>query len=596
MDESPYVRSRKPVMMSAGPLPAIREGRPQSHLFGEEARQVSSELGRFCEEVFKSTVSLYDPTSEGQPFNGVASQSASRPTQRDLPFPATVWSRGSHQENSLFSWQERPLPAPPVQGRDSFTEELRATRDRLQQRSAQGAAGASQGYLDEVIAHLDKLMQPSTASQGPYHDDRRRVASATADCKSPAMTNRLPAIREEYRISGGESYGGDPVTRDQGYRTASAPISYWLGQTTRENRVDTNETIRLVEQDEMVPSAAVPPLNVKKKSERSSYGESDKRSVSNTPGAEISSIRQSDTEYRDLYHAAFQNDITQESSYTKREPKSRLGWFKRGGASRKEDHKAEVNDREALATPDETAWFTNTNKRRHTRERPDLQAEEEESRRLKLSGTGMKKGGFFNIFSRRDPAKRVVVGGTAELRVGTPDIDDAMSISTSVTSTHRLSSRRRHRRKGSGNLPQRNWLARILHIKPASQIFCFTTSKVRARREVASVLRDWRRYGLKDIMVNKQRNMISGRVDVQNFLHIKPVTFTCTFHTVLEKGRPRTASPLSIARFRQEKGAASSFLKVVQTLENYLTRRDVLVVDRNKCRAMEKVYGDYLKG
>lgn len=628
-DESPYVRSRKALMTSAGPLPAIREVRAQSHLFREEARQVSSELGRFCEEVFnRSSMSPGDRTSMIQP---------PRPTQGISPSPSTVWARNSHQEGLKPSWQERPLPPPPpVQEQDSFTEELRVTRERLQQRSAEGAAGASQGYLDEVIAHLDRLMQPSTTLQGHHHDDRRRVASATADCKSPGISSRLPAIREEYRLSGGgDGYGGEPMTSHHGYRAASAPISYWAGQSTRENRADPSNSIRMVEQDEILPSAAVPPLNVRKKSERSSYGEHDRRSVSVAQDAEVSSIRYTEDEYKDLYHDAFRSVYdgnAREVTYNKHEKKrssygKRLGWFKRAGGV-KEEYGTE---REILATPDETTWFTSMNKQRHTRERPDIQAEEEESRKLKLSGTVGKKG-FFNIFSRRESAKGV--GDTHELRVGSklsgfrlwtfvlakpretaPDIDDEMSITTSLTSTRLRSSR--HQRKGSNNQPQRNWLARILHIKPASKIFCFTTSKVRARREIASILRDWRRYGLRDIVVDKQRNTISGRVDVQNcespplslfpplgpaltykypVLHIKPVTFTCTLHTVLEKGRSRTASPLSIAYFRQEKGAASSFIKVVNTLENVLIKREILVVDRNKCRAMEKVLGEYLKG
>ena len=55
--------------------------------------------------------------------------------------------------------------------------------------------------------------------------------------------------------------------------------------------------------------------------------------------------------------------------------------------------------------------------------------------------------------------------------------------------------------------------------------------------------------------------------------------------TVIEHGkRPH----LSIARFTQERGAASSFRKVVETLEQVLRYRGMLVSDDRKVRMMIK--------
>jgi len=57
--------------------------------------------------------------------------------------------------------------------------------------------------------------------------------------------------------------------------------------------------------------------------------------------------------------------------------------------------------------------------------------------------------------------------------------------------------------------------------------------------------------------------------------------------TVIEHGK-RAKSQLSIARFTQERGAASSFHKVVETLETVLKCRGLLVGDDRKKRMMIK--------
>jgi hypothetical protein len=55
--------------------------------------------------------------------------------------------------------------------------------------------------------------------------------------------------------------------------------------------------------------------------------------------------------------------------------------------------------------------------------------------------------------------------------------------------------------------------------------------------------------------------------------------------TVIEHGK---RSHLSIARFTQERGAASSFHKVVETLESVMRCRGWLVTDERKKRMMVK--------
>jgi len=68
---------------------------------------------------------------------------------------------------------------------------------------------------------------------------------------------------------------------------------------------------------------------------------------------------------------------------------------------------------------------------------------------------------------------------------------------------------------------------------------------------------------------------------------LKEVAFAAEIMTVVEHG---TRLQLSIARFTQEKGAASSFNKVVQTLEAVLSSRNVLVTDVSKKSMMTQTF------
>jgi serine/threonine-protein kinase HSL1, negative regulator of Swe1 kinase len=72
-------------------------------------------------------------------------------------------------------------------------------------------------------------------------------------------------------------------------------------------------------------------------------------------------------------------------------------------------------------------------------------------------------------------------------------------------------------------------------------------------------------------------------------LHMKPVHFQAILCTVLERGR---RCNLSVIRFTQERGAASSFYKVAETLEAVLKERDFLVTDFARRKGIEKSMRD----
>lgn len=68
-------------------------------------------------------------------------------------------------------------------------------------------------------------------------------------------------------------------------------------------------------------------------------------------------------------------------------------------------------------------------------------------------------------------------------------------------------------------------------------------------------------------------------------MNLKEVAFAAEVMTVIEHGKKQ---PLSIIRFTQERGAASSFHKVVDTMRIVFTDRNLVVKDRSKQKMMIK--------
>jgi len=69
---------------------------------------------------------------------------------------------------------------------------------------------------------------------------------------------------------------------------------------------------------------------------------------------------------------------------------------------------------------------------------------------------------------------------------------------------------------------------------------------------------------------------------------MKAVSFAIEIMMVIEHGKRSQKSQLAIARFTQEKGAASSFHKVVDAFQKEFTDRQLIVADKQKINMMIK--------
>ncbi|KAI1457319.1 Pkinase-domain-containing protein [Annulohypoxylon moriforme] len=133
--------------------------------------------------------------------------------------------------------------------------------------------------------------------------------------------------------------------------------------------------------------------------------------------------------------------------------------------------------------------------------------------------------------------------------------------------------------------PHQSWLARLFRVKPATRYICFSLSKRRTRQEISILLKQWRRHGMRGVVVDRERNLVFARVGKKNDLKLKEASFAAEVMTVIEHGN---RNPLSIVRFTQERGAATTFNKVVDTIEDVFGARDMLVTDKYKAKMMVK--------
>ncbi|CAG8976691.1 hypothetical protein HYALB_00010817 [Hymenoscyphus albidus] len=574
-----YIRSRKGnVAISQQSIPALKNGRTNP-LWTDDVRQLSSSLAKDCDEAFNRT-------NVG---------ATSKPSAKDL------------RPSSLES---RPLPAPPSRS-ESVKIELLEYRKQAELRKSSGDDSPS--HLDRMVSHIDRLIGPDLEAYS-----QRRTSSAPVEGKNRPPSRPLPSIHEARGEDGNSPRrASDSKTirerarlpEQKNGRIASAPEP----RTSNKNHTDdrflkpgsqVRDTIHVVQPSSpRSPVKALGPLTIRKKSSRggavpmmSGGLNSEHDSKTNRYRASAFELRQqynadvdakttryraSGVELRQQYHLGARADITPElelieedrdhdyedhlghESSTGTVIRKKSSWFKRN--SRSGDMEAKSNSTSDLM-PSQSS---------HN--------EMAEDHRDALPPMPTKSKGFSlrRLFKKRSKP---------DMTVAPYDIyDDNACMQDSIVEAQRQSHAGRSANHDDPRArqiePQQNWLAKLFHVKPQSKFICFSVSKRRARQEITTVLKEWRRYGIRDIQVDKERNIVFGKVGARNFLDMKEVAFAGEVMTVIEYGK---RSHLSIVRFTQERGAASSFQKVVETLESVLKCRGMLLGDERKKRMMIK--------
>ncbi|KAL1606654.1 serine/threonine-protein kinase gin4 [Paraconiothyrium brasiliense] len=518
-----------------------------SKYISSAARKVSTELEKHMEEAFNRS-------SMGSSIR-TSTTSDPRKDASGFETPPTTFSNrdsgatGAATPDQKTMYQHRPLPPVPTETPNTFLQrKLAETRAEIARRLEEG--GDSTEHFNEVLDNLDRLMLPVTSVA-------KRTCSAPA--KSPAHPAPLHVIPEEAREDRFEPFQSN-------YRAFTDPFA-----ASGHGRPADDATIRLVEQS----PTHIAPLAIRKKSEASRSTKSEvgplgvlwpgpirHTSAPSRQQAEPSTLA---VRTNQVVSSNGVPEAAEKKEFTVKKKKS--SWFRRTPEEKDRPHDAQpkpVSDR--LQIPE--AWqglddrikndpLKNSTPtpdfvKQHTKHSDGSTASEFPMRGCgttvgKSEGGGAFKG-FFGLFGKKakeDKTKR-------PLELGPPDF-------------------------------QMNWLSRFLHIKPANRALCFHIRRGKVRQELVYLLRDWQRYGVRDVTCDRNTNIIHARVDKNNRLNLKPVAFVIELFVVLEDNK---RANLCLARFTQTRGAASSFRRAVEVIEDICREKHILIEDEQKKAAM----------
>ena len=423
---------------------AEKKAKIASLYWKDDARKVSTELEKFCDEAFKDRFSVASstPTAVTSAIDAHEASYESPTTtlsiREDYGTSSTVTRHTSaNGREADVSWQ-RPLPALPSSREliGSYTQrELAKARDLLVQRAADTSAGLTPGYLDDVIAHLDRLMQPST-SKIHEQDSSRRVASAP-DQKSPNISGNLPRINEERLVF---EHDGDEFEKliakgQQGYRAVSEPPAtknVLVNGKPPTRRFDTDEktTIRVVDYEGQGPISPVRPLVIRKRSGAStpsveasqhqpgvdrSREEAAKSSVKFEQDASRVHYRRPQSEERrsagHSIHESMLAPIEEDEKREQRESKiasgdgKKRGWFRRHNRQTTQNSQGSIERGPTPPVKDEWPLQSHQEQILNAGAKIGNRGSETPSEEIQ-SGTEFKKEGrglFSKLFSKRDP-------------------------------------------------------------------------------------------------------------------------------------------------------------------------------------------------
>ncbi|KAF3014269.1 hypothetical protein E8E14_011139 [Neopestalotiopsis sp. 37M] len=553
--------------------------RPHRH-GNDEIRQLSHSIAEDCDQAFNSSLLSPDVPAD---ISSTMEPSSLSPSMLDFSHitgssslsvstPTPVESRNNEAHRLSHRWDARPLPqAPPPT--DSVLREIRMAKRRTAQR--ENMVDESPGHVNRMMEHLDNLLTTDDFEA----DNDQRIVSAPIYSQYSTQWGRdaipLPSISEGRR---------EVSSADTGkHRTSSAPTvktpvaestpNYGRERTALDYLSRQENTICMVSSpgDGQSPVRIPAPLNIRKKVANSAAAQ---------PPRKILSLRQQYA-FDEIQDTIPEEPPTPSTKSIPSPTRKKSSWFKRGSKDKDEVFESSEHFHSDHTTSVPQTSSTNSAgtdllpAKKRSFSFAFWRNSHKSTENMKLSVAGK----HFSIFvDEQDLTKNADV-----------DFDDPPSPEPVRMFSH--PARPPNNGAWKGNVaqrniePQQNWLARLFRVKPATEHICFTLSRRQTRQEIAILLKEWRRYGIRDVQVDKDRNIVFGRVGAKNYLAMKEVSFAAEIMTVIEHGK---RSPLSIVRFTQERGAASSFHKVVDTIHAVFGARNLLVVDKHKAKMMIK--------
>ncbi|OWY45233.1 Pkinase-like protein [Alternaria alternata] len=557
----------KPRTLLSSETPRLKLRKPESptkYIEGE-ARKFSQDLDKFMDVVFNSP-------SVGSSVQSDAYHDASQYDSPPTSFSNTRDSGGSTLGatpgvKGLLG--DRPLPPIPAETPNTLLErKLAATREEIAQLLNEDENSTAR--INNVLENLDRLMLPAVGG--------KRIVSAPVKCPEPRLLRVIPEEAKADNRDGFEIHVpkqravADPI-RPQGRRVVT----------------ELPQTIRIVDGSPI----RIAPLNVRKRSGTSLKTNATQEAPA-IPILQPYHHVQNDLQALPTEHAP--PALEKQNTVLK---KKKSLWFRRNTGEREREQENKENQvkkkqsNSLLQIPE--AWqglddrkerndrmaFANIDNTKDDHKPSDGSIGSEFPMRNSSTATTKSESvrkGFFAFFSKKSKDDK----GRRPMELGALNFS-----SSSILSNFDIGSDNNNDNARTGPPEiQMNWLSRFLHIKPASKTLCFHIGRGKVRQDLVRLLRDWQRFGVQDVSLDREVNSISARIDKSNHLKIKPVTFVIELFVVLEHGR---RANLCLARFTQTRGAASSFRKVVDIVEDVCRARCMLVEDEEKKASMMAV-------
>ncbi|KAI9367716.1 hypothetical protein BJX61DRAFT_279792 [Aspergillus egyptiacus] len=537
---------------------AQRKVQHSDFIWKEDARKVSHELSQICEEAFNGSslsTARTDSTCIGSETPATSVSIASPTSNHQVD--------GS--SSTVCITPQTPGASP---GPSNASKELQETRRKLIEHSTRDGSKDLPGYLATVISHLDRLIDQEKSKQADNKIKNDEHCSSISDLFPKPPEPQLPIISEELNATPARA---DDGSSDRVGKRASGSTA------TSSNRGDIRRgkrSIRMVPQSsfqsiDLPESLAINKTRIDTE-KNSEMLDSDKSSV---PGSRVVSCRPA----CELDPIDEHPSSPRRSALRNTEPK-KWSWFRR--SQNIEEIAMNVPRVVRPLHPSSATVIVHEVDSKPTTETPG--SKEDQPKLRKASGDSQRSS--FWKFMKRKTSK---IHGPEQTTTN-PLLDNQHAIPKKASTppppppppskhTHRFP-----RPQGKSN----NWLARVFAFKPATRVVALNTTKIKGRKEIYKMLRDWKQYGIEDIYLDKANSIIYGRVGESNLLRLRPVEFSADFYTVIEDGQQAN---LSLVRFRQERGAASSFNKVVDTLCLVMKQRQLLVEDPVRAKKIAMV-------
>ncbi|THY89412.1 Pkinase-domain-containing protein [Aureobasidium pullulans] len=520
------IRSRKDKSVTPGP-----RTRPRKNSAGAgrtDIRKASSELEQACEEAF-NRCSFSSST--------FTTTSATEKAGYETP-PSSVSKRDSGSSIKEHA-APRPLPALPTDTPNTFIHRtLEETRHKLAVRSAsEGNDGSAK--IEQVLANLDRIMP----------GDKRAVSAPDHHL----MDNRapLPIISEEGRPEGSHGRSVDQSSR---YRSVTAPMP--------------ERTVRMVQ-----PSSPITPNSPynwrsveEPGSEMSEHTVVDKSRLT-VPTADPRMVRKKSSD-SGVALSQVSSQGSQDGTV-----KKKSSWFRKWKEPSSSVEESQNRSRSPMPWEESARQPVKPSVLNRDNRPPHLDLSSAQVPAPKSSSSSefpmrRESKGFSKWFGRKKDSDKLSPPAPATTGPLSPFSTGPLSPLPPTTPT-----------SASAETATRSWFSRFLRLRPEVRTLAFNVPRTRARTELVRMLREWQRHGIKDLTYFPQDNAITASIDKVNSLGIKPVTFRIELFVVLKNGRK---AGLSLARCSQMRGAASSFRKVVEVLEQVGRDRGLLIDDESQ--------------